>query len=154
VHDWLEERGPRTTLVGVKDDATGHVWARFAPAETTWAYLDLMMEVLTDEGVPLSLYSDRHTIFHILGEPTLVEQLKDIHPLTQFGRAMDELGVTRYLPPRSSAPLPERPWRTSPESSARKHTCTPFFGLSFLSAAASARRFPQGSSGAEPDPAR
>jgi hypothetical protein len=35
-----------------------------------------MMEVLTDEGVPLSLYSARHTLFHILREPTLVEQLQ------------------------------------------------------------------------------
>lgn len=92
-HAWLEDRGPRLTLVGAKDDATSHVWARFVESETTWAYLDLMRQVFSSHGLPLSLYSDRHSIFHTQREPTIVEQLKDIQPLTQFGRAMDELGI-------------------------------------------------------------
>jgi len=92
-HDWLEERGPWITLVCAKDDATGHVWAHFCEAETTWAYLDLMMDVFLSHGLPLSLYSDRHTIFHANRETTIVEQLKGSKPLTQFGRAMDELGI-------------------------------------------------------------
>jgi hypothetical protein len=92
-HAWLEDRGPRFTLVGAKDDATGYVWARFCEAETTWAYLDLMREVIASHGVPASLYSDRHSIFHAQREPTVVEQLKDSGPMTQFGRAMHELGV-------------------------------------------------------------
>ena len=93
-HDWLEGRGPRLTLLGAKDDATGHVWARFAEAETTWAYLDLMQDVFLSFGLPLSLYSDRHSIFHTLREPTIVEQLRGVQPLTQFGRAMNELGIS------------------------------------------------------------
>lgn len=93
IHRWLEARGPRFTLVGAKDDATSFVWARFVEAETTWSYLELLRRILETHGVPLSLYSDRHTIFHILREPTIVEQLKDIQPLSQFGRAMDELGI-------------------------------------------------------------
>ena len=92
-HDWLEGRGPWLTLVGGKDDATGYVWAQFEEAETTWGYLDLMHEVFNTHGVPLSLYSDRHSIFHTTREPTIIEQLKDVVPLTQFGRAMDELGI-------------------------------------------------------------
>ena len=113
LHDWLEGRGPRMTLVGVKDDATGWVWLRFAPAETTWAYLDLMMDVITSHGVPLSLYSDRHTIFHILREPTIVEQLQDVSPLTQFGRAMSELGITilKAHSPQAKGRI-EREWAT------------------------------------------
>lgn len=93
-HDWLEGRGPWLTLVGTIDDATGYAWGRFAPAETTWAYLNLMRKVSSSHGLPLSLYSDRHSIFHALREPTIVEQLKNIQPLTQFGRAMEELGIT------------------------------------------------------------
>jgi transposase len=72
-HDWLEQRWPWLTLVGTVDDATGYAWARFGEAETTWAYLNLMREVIASHGLPLSLYSDRHSIFHPLREPTIVE---------------------------------------------------------------------------------
>ena len=95
-HDWLQGRGPWLTLVGAKDDATGYVWAHFEEAETTWGYLDLMREVISTHGVPLSLYADRHSIFHTTREPTIIEQLKDVAPLTQFGRAMEELGITVF----------------------------------------------------------
>lgn len=93
-HDWLEGRGPWLTLVGGKDDAAGFVWAQFVPSETTWAYLNLMREMSRSHGLPLSLYADRHSIFNILKEPTIIEQLKNTIPLSQFGRAMEELGVT------------------------------------------------------------
>lgn len=93
-HDWLEGRGPRLTLVGAKDDAVSFVWAHFEEAETTWGYMDLMKDVFTSKGLPLSLYSDRHTIFHSPKEPTIVEQINNVRPLTQFGRAMEEMGIT------------------------------------------------------------
>jgi transposase len=92
-HDWLEGRGALLTLVGVIDDATNRAWVRFAESETTWAYLLLMREVALSQGLPLALYSDRHDIFHARREPTLAEQLANQRPLTQFGRAMEELGV-------------------------------------------------------------
>jgi transposase len=93
-HDWLEGRGPHLTLVGAKDDATGEVWAQFGEAESCWAYLSLMRTICLSTGVPLALYSDRHTIFHSPREPTVIEQLANQRPLTQFGRAMEELGVS------------------------------------------------------------
>lgn len=93
-HDWLEGRGPSLTLIGAKDDATGYVWARFEEAETTWGYMDLMRGIFITHGLPLSLYSDCHTIFHSTKEPTIVEQINNIKPLTQFGMAMEELGIT------------------------------------------------------------
>ncbi len=92
-HDWLEGRGPMLTLVGGKDDATGFVWARFEEAETSWAYLHLVQDVATTHGLPMSLYSDRHGIFHVRKEPTIVEQFQNTAPLTQFGRAMQALGI-------------------------------------------------------------
>ena len=94
IHDWLEGRGPKLSLVGGKDDATNVVWALFEEAESTWAYFHLMEAIFTDQGLPLSLYSDRHTIFYSPREPTVLEQLKNTGPLTQFGRAMQELGVS------------------------------------------------------------
>lgn len=92
-HDWLQGRGPWLTLVGTIDDATSHVWARFEDTETTWAYFHLMDSVFSSRGLPVSLYSDRHTIFHAIKEPTLLEQLHNARPFTQFGRAMEELGI-------------------------------------------------------------
>ena len=110
-HLWLEDRGPELTLVAAKDDATGHVWARFVQSECTWAYLDLMTQVFASHGLPLSLYSDRHTIFHSSREPTLQEQLRGLTPLTQFGRAMHELGITiiRAYSPQAKGRI-ERHW--------------------------------------------
>jgi transposase len=92
-HDWLEGRGQRLTLVGARDDATNFCWCRFEIEETTWAYLRLMRQIILSQGLPLSLYSDRHTIFHSSRQPTIIEQLNNQRALTQFGRAMNELGI-------------------------------------------------------------
>jgi len=92
-HAWLEDRGPPFTLVGGVDDATGTVWALCEPAETTWAYLHLIKDISLSHGIPLSLYSDRHLIFHSPKEPSILDQLNNHRPLTQFGRAMEELGI-------------------------------------------------------------
>jgi transposase len=110
-HDWLQGRGPHLTLVGAKDDATGEVWAQFCEAETCWAYLGLMRTIFLSAGVPLSLYSDRHTIFHSPREPSVIEQLANQRPLTQFGRAMEELGVSiiKAYSPQAKGRI-ERQW--------------------------------------------
>jgi hypothetical protein len=110
-HDWLEGRGPHLTLVGAKDDATGQVWADFCEAESSWAYLGLMRVIFLSAGVPLALYSDRHTIFHSPREPTIIEQLANQRPLTQFGRAMEELGVSiiKAYSPQAKGRI-ERQW--------------------------------------------
>lgn len=40
-HDWFEGRGPKCTLIVFIDDATSALMAlRFAPAETTRAYME------------------------------------------------------------------------------------------------------------------
>ena len=63
-HDWVEGRGPIMTIVGAIDDATGEVWARFEKSESTWSYLRLVRQIAVNRGLPVSFYSDRHTIFH------------------------------------------------------------------------------------------
>jgi transposase len=110
-HDWLEGRGPHLTLVGAKDDATGEVWARFCESESCWSYLSLMRTIFLSAGVPLALYSDRRTIFHSPREPTIVERLANQRPLTQFGRAMEELGVSiiKAYSPQAKGRI-ERQW--------------------------------------------
>lgn len=110
-HDWLEGRAPWLTLVGAIDDATNFRWARFVPAETTWAYLDLIHQVATSHGLPLSLYSDRHSIFFSPCQPTIDEQLRGLTSHTQFGRAANELAIEliRAYSPQAKGRV-ERMW--------------------------------------------
>ena len=94
-HEWLEGRGPRLCLIGAIDDATGKVvGAFFTQAESSWGYLRLFSEIFKRHGLPQSIYSDRHSVFWTDREPTLDEQLINKRPLTEVGRALDELGVT------------------------------------------------------------
>ena len=83
-HDWFEGRGDYCTLLVFIDDATGRLTQlRFTPTETTLSY----MRVLAPHGAPVTLYSDRHSVFHI--------NAKDADPEaeTQFARAARELGI-------------------------------------------------------------
>lgn len=113
LHDWLQGRGPQMTLIGGIDDATGHVFAVFEDVECTYGYFNLLRAIIASHGVPLGLYSDRHTIFYCLKEPTLQEQLSNHIPLTQFGRAVKELGIgmTKAYSPQAKGRI-ERLWRT------------------------------------------
>lgn len=93
VHDWLEGRGPRLTLMVMIDDATNRTLAQFYPAETTEAAMDLFEQWVRRYGLPLALYPDQDSIYVINRPASLEEQLAQEKPLTQFGRAMKGLGV-------------------------------------------------------------
>lgn len=93
-HDWLEGRGPWLTLVHFVDDATGYQWADFFPSETTEAYFRVIRDIIKKHGLPRALYVDRHSIFYVNREDTAKEQLSGQRPLTQFGRAMEELAIS------------------------------------------------------------
>ena len=113
-HDWLEGRGPRLCLIGAIDDASGKVSAAFfAQAESSWAYLRLFSEIFKCHGLPQAIYSDRHSVFWTDREPTIDEQLANKRPLTEVGRALDELGVTLILAgsPQAKGRI-ERLWGT------------------------------------------
>ena len=84
-HKWFEDRAPRCTLLVMIDDATGRVTARFENEETTDGYFRLMKEYIENYGVPEALYTDRYSTFKV--------NQGDESRLTQFGRAMKELGV-------------------------------------------------------------
>jgi transposase len=60
-HDWLAERGPRLTLVGGIDDATGIVTgATFRDQEDAAGYLVVLRDTVRRHGVPVAVYRDRH----------------------------------------------------------------------------------------------
>jgi Helix-turn-helix domain len=90
VHDWLEGRGEEVVLITMIDDATSRVMARFYPAGTVEAHMDLLGRWVRKYGRPLALYTDRHSIFepHEQGQPRA-----DPDAETQFGRALRELDV-------------------------------------------------------------
>lgn len=94
-HDWLEGRGPYLCLIGAIDDATSKVPAAFfEDQESSAAYLRLFLEIGKRQGLPLSAYADRHSIFWTEREPTIEEQLLDKPARTQVARALEELGIT------------------------------------------------------------
>jgi hypothetical protein len=95
-HDWLEGRGPRLTALGMQDDATGKILAaQFFPAETTFGYLCLLRHVLRRFGMPVALYGDHSGVFVRNDRAWSVEeQLAGKRQPTQFGRALEQLGVT------------------------------------------------------------
>ena len=87
-HRWLGDHGPPFALLLAVDDATGIVLnALFCEQENTRDYFLLMRDLIQRHGIPIALYTDRHSVFKNVpgsgraGAPT------------QFRRAMDELGV-------------------------------------------------------------
>ena len=95
-HDWLGGRGPRLTALGFQDDATGKILAAgFFPAETTAGYFHLLRRLLARFGVPVALYGDRNGIFVRNDDHWSVEeQLAGKREPTQFGHALQQLGIT------------------------------------------------------------
>ena len=95
-HAWLEERGPVLTLLLAVDDATGTVpYALFREQEDTQGYLLLMRSIVQCRGIPLALYSDRHSVFTHHSEKREEDEEKPARykRRTQFGRALKELGI-------------------------------------------------------------
>jgi transposase len=95
-HDWLEGRGPQLTALGMQDDATGKILAaRFFSSETTFGYLCLLRQLLRRHGLPLAFYGDRSGVFVRNDDNwTVEEQLAGKRQPTQFGRALQQLGIT------------------------------------------------------------
>jgi len=80
-HEWFEGRGAECCLLNFVDDATGKVYLKFAISENTQDVLQSMWEYVKENGIPRSIYVDRASVYYAEGK------------LTDFGRAMRELGV-------------------------------------------------------------
>ena len=92
-HDWLEGRGPRLYLIAMIDDATSRVYARFVLHDSTeenmrtvWGYLELY-------GRPQTFYTDKASLFITSPKKNDPEE-RDSRPLTQIGRALQQLGIS------------------------------------------------------------
>lgn len=94
---WFHD-GKRYTLHGAIDDATGNIVGLYMTKnECMQGYFETTRQIIENFGVPVSIYADRHAIFLSTkaGKITIEEQLQGkICNDTQFGRAMEELGIT------------------------------------------------------------
>jgi transposase len=89
-HDWFEGRGPRCVLMAYSDDATGSVYGRFYGYEGTIPAMDSFTRYITKYGIPMSVYLDKHTTYKSWARR---DEFREAEPVSQFGRALAELGV-------------------------------------------------------------
>jgi hypothetical protein len=93
-HAWLEDRGPELVLMGYIDDATGTVFGRFYDYEGVMPAMDSFKRYVRKYGLPISVYLDKHTTYRSPRRLTVEEELAgQVQPLSQFERALEELGV-------------------------------------------------------------
>jgi hypothetical protein len=85
-HLWFEDRGPKCHLYIIIDDATSEITdGYFELEETTAGYFKLFASYFEKNGIPVSIYSDKRGVFRV--------NQGGKRGLTQFGRAMKELGI-------------------------------------------------------------
>jgi len=94
-HDWFESRAPKCNLNVSADDATNTFSVKFSKTETAQDYFKLLEEYINQYGLPLAIYTDKHSIFRV-NTPTNLDLKKPskfnkYEGLTQFGRAMQRI---------------------------------------------------------------
>lgn len=92
-HDWFEGRGAPCVLIGYIDDATSRVYTRFYDHEGTFPAMDSFRRYTIKYGLPASVYLDRHAAYQSKGQASIEDELAGREPMTQFARALAELGV-------------------------------------------------------------
>jgi transposase len=115
-YEWLGTEAGKFALHAVIDDATGIVvGASFTEHECALGYTRALQEGIKKYGIPLALYSDRHTIFRSPKEKLTIEQELDGEqiPLSNLGKALAELGIEHIKAntPQAKGRI-ERLWET------------------------------------------
>ena len=109
-HDWFEGRGPECVLMGYIDDATGRAYGRFYDYEGTIPAMDSFKRYITEYGLPMSVYLDKHTTYKSWVRK---DEFQEAEPISQFGRALQDSGS------KSSMPILPRPREGSSACSTR-----------------------------------
>ncbi len=94
-HPWFGQNLPPCCLMAALDDATGGILAaRFFLFEGTEGYLWLLRQIVTQYGIPLSIYQDRHGSLKRNDDHwTLEEELAGRQEPTQVGQALQALAI-------------------------------------------------------------
>jgi len=80
-------------LMGYIDDATGNCFGLFYEYEGLMPAMDSFRKYIEKYGIPQSVYLDKHSTYKSTKKPTLEDELSNQKNLTQFARALSELGV-------------------------------------------------------------
>jgi transposase len=92
-HDWFEGRRPKCVIMAYIDDATSRVYGRFYEYEGTIPAMDSFKRYIRKYGIAMSIYMDKHTTYKSPAEPSIEDEINGTMPLSEFGRALTELGV-------------------------------------------------------------
>jgi len=114
-HRWFGENLPACSLIAAVDDATGQlVGAHFVPAENSAGYLTVLHQVVTQYGIPGSIYQDRHSSLKRNDSNwSIKEEMNGYQEPTQVGAALRALGITPIFAhsPQGKGRI-ERTWGT------------------------------------------
>jgi hypothetical protein len=80
-------------LMGSIDDATNTAYGRFHDYEGTLPAMDIFKGYVEKYGLPISAYVDCHTTYKSSKKLTEWDEVTGIESLSQFERALKELGV-------------------------------------------------------------
>ena len=101
----MEDRGPKLYLIGMIDDASSRIHARFVLHDSTEENMRLLWSYLEKYGRPLSFYTDKASLFQTA--PKIARDLKPVPrdeseplPPTQIARALRELDIV-WIPAHS-----------------------------------------------------
>ena len=114
-YQWFEGDSEYYTLHAYMDDATGIVVGTcLTKNECAIGYIEALKQGMEKYGMPMEIYSDRHTIFRSpkeLSEEEKAEGKKE--PLSKFGMGLKELGINQIfaLTPQAKGRI-ERLWGT------------------------------------------
>ncbi len=93
-HDWFEGRGSRCVLLLYIDDATSRIlYAEFVKVEDTLTLMRGTWNYFKRWGRPIAWYVDRDSIYKVNLSTNYEGKFHDEKPITQFTRAMGELGI-------------------------------------------------------------
>ena len=88
-HDWFEGRAETCVLLVFIDDASGKlVELQFVDSESFFSYAQAAENYFNRYGKPIAFYGDKHGVFRV-NMPSAGKS----DALTQFGRAMQDLGI-------------------------------------------------------------
>ena len=97
-HDWLEGRGAWCVLIIYIDDATSRIlYGEFVHVEDTLTLMRTTKTYIERWGRAVAYYVDKDSIYTINRQAAVEEDLRDEQPMTQFTRAMSELGIEVIL---------------------------------------------------------
>jgi len=98
-HRWFGREHPPCCLMAAMDDATGKALALvLVEYEGSWAYLELLRQVVSQHGIPGSVYQDRHSALKRNDEFwSIEEQLAGRQDPTQVQAALEALGIEQIF---------------------------------------------------------